>query len=480
MAILIDFTRYFTLLAAAMLLLLNLAEAGEVADTAQVQSKSQLYPQQLHLALSGKPGEMVVSWLTFGKINGPPEVEFSMKEGGPYKTAAGWTTRYYKSYHHNVLLKNLPSGARVFYRVKGSGHGLRAQGEEVSFVMPDVAGKGPFTVAMYGDMGVANSQDTIRRLHTRQAQYDFVYHVGDIGYADDYGILGKNKKYEAVYNQWAQSMEPITKATPYMVCPGNHDVTCHSYGEIPIIMQCPKELQNFSAYLNRFYMPFKNSKAVNNLWFSFDHKGVHFVSINTESDYPGRPLLPITRAGGFGDQVAWLKNDLRSVDRKKTQWIVVVGHRPMYTTNPRSIDFPPFQQERVKRTFEEIFYEYGVDFYVAGHVHAYERHFPVYKDKCRQKDYLYPKAPAHIVVGSAGNTEGHTKLNSRKPAYVAHRNMKDYGYGELKIYNATTAEWRYIAATTGHVEDRFVLTKQAGSRSFSPMPNTEGEVAVEV
>ena len=444
-------------------LLRSLLFASMAMQFVQVSCLSSI--KQVHLALGGKPGEMMVSWLTHDQLEHPPEAGVSLNPAGPFRNFSGFSSHYYVSFHHNVRLKHMQPGARYHYRV----YGQTSEYVEGSFVVPDVETAGRFTIAMYGDMGVTNSEETMQRLDERKSAYDFVYHVGDIGYADDYGLLGRNKDYEQVYNEWAERMEPITKSTPYMVCPGNHDVTCHSYGEFPIVASCPRELRNFSAYVNRFRMPFEASKAVSNLWFSFDYKGVHFVSINTEADYPGAPIFPFTSAGGFGDQVGWLEADLKSVDLKKTPWVVVVGHRPMYTTNKRNVDFPPFQQERVKSAFEDIIYKHGVDFYIAGHVHAYERHYPVAYEKCARKDYYHPQAPTHVIVGSAGNTEGHTRLRDWKPDYLAYRNTEDFGYGELTIHNSTVAEWRYIAASTGKVRDSFVLTKVPGSHSFPPL-----------
>ena len=41
--------------------------------------------------------------------------------------------------------------------------------------------------------------------------------------------------------------------------------------------------------------------------------------ISTEHDFsPGSPMY------------TWLENDLRNVDRKKTPWVMIAGHRAMY------------------------------------------------------------------------------------------------------------------------------------------------------
>ena len=43
--------------------------------------------------------------------------------------------------------------------------------------------------------------------------------------------------------------------------------------------------------------------------------------ISTEHDFtPGSPMY------------TWLENDLRNVDRKKTPWVIIAGHRAMYSS----------------------------------------------------------------------------------------------------------------------------------------------------
>ena len=57
------------------------------------------------------------------------------------------------------------------------------------------------------------------------------------------------------------------------------------------------------------------------LRYSFDYGSVHFVMMSTEHDY---------RKGSR--QYTWLEKDLKSVDRNKTPWLVLGGHRPMYSS----------------------------------------------------------------------------------------------------------------------------------------------------
>ena len=47
-----------------------------------------------------------------------------------------------------------------------------------------------------------------------------------------------------------------------------------------------------------------------------------------------------------------------------------------------------------------------MDVYFSGHVHAYERQYPVYKGVPTQTNYVDPQATVHIISGAAGNVEG--------------------------------------------------------------------------
>jgi phosphodiesterase/alkaline phosphatase D-like protein len=46
---------------------------------------------------------------------------------------------------------------------------------------------------------------------------------------------------------------------------------------------------------------------------------VHFIMISTEHD-----LIPYSR------QYEWLQQDLKNINRSKTPWVILGGHRPMY------------------------------------------------------------------------------------------------------------------------------------------------------
>lgn len=51
-------------------------------------------------------------------------------------------------------------------------------------------------------------------------------------------------------------------------------------------------------------------------------------------------------------------------------------------------------------------HKYEVDLYGAGHLHNYERSYPVYNGTVTGKSYDKPTATVHIVAGMAGDNEG--------------------------------------------------------------------------
>ena len=65
----------------------------------------------------------------------------------------------------------------------------------------------------------------------------------------------------------------------------------------------------------------------------------------------------------------------------------------------------------LQAAFEDMFLRYNVDLYFAGHVHAYERTHPVFREASYELPFqshsggdLYtdPTMPIHVTIGNAG------------------------------------------------------------------------------
>ena len=132
---------------------------------------------------------------------------------------------------------------------------------------------------------------------------------------------------------------------------------------------------------------------------------------------------------------------------------------------------------------EELLYRHGVDVAFFGHVHDYERYYPVYDEvtvngtSVTFDRYVQPRATVHVTTGSGGNEEmkkprgggsiprgrcvdsapwcafqsGHAPKNGQ---------VADFTYSRVVVRDATTLEWTQMSATGGGDAtpiDRFVV-----------------------
>ena len=244
-------------------------------------------------------------------------------------------------------------------------------------------------------------------------------------------------------------------------------------------------------------MPGSESGGVSNFWYSFDYGLAHFVAIDSETDFPYSPEWPfvrdvngkselpaenetyVTDSGPFGyingdyrdnrayEQWHWLKNDLANVDRKKTPWVIAMGHRPMYSSQVSS-----YQQD-LRNAFEELMVKHGVDMYLAGHIHWYERILPIGHNGTLDMSSVVDKntyqtnpgtSMTHVVNGMAGNIESHSTLAGAPVLNItAVLDYKHYGFSKIMFESATQLTWQFIRGVDGAVGDEFKLVKKGSS-----------------
>lgn len=153
-------------------------------------------------------------------------------------------------------------------------------------------------------------------------------------------------------------------------------------------------LNNFSAYKNRWNMNNEASGGVEGMWYSVTRGGVHFVSINTETDWVGAEeedtgdghfkTLPAGHFGAPGQYMAWLEQDLKAAAADPTvRWIIASGHRPFE-------DLPSDHQAALVALFKG-----RVAFYLCGHGHTVIRY----------DASAFGDGAVHIMPGAAGSDE---------------------------------------------------------------------------
>lgn len=201
-----------------------------------------------------------------------------------------------------------------------------------------------------------------------------------------------------------------------MTSPGNHEASCEEVDFTSGL--CPEGQHNFTDFKVRFgqtmgaAFPSKssNSKARSSakkaaslanppFWYSFEYGMAHIVMYDTETDFKNAPDGPDGSAhldggpfGASGQQRQFLEADLASVDRSITPWVIAAGHRPWYALGDEHCG-------ACQDAFESIFYQYGVDLLVFGHVHNSQRFAPMYKGKVDPAGLDNPKAAPSLILG---------------------------------------------------------------------------------
>eukprot|EP00494_Astrolonche_serrata_P029559 UN29826 len=218
-----------------------------------------------------------------------------------------------------------------------------------------------------GDLGVTNGQSgSYIANQIQNYKVDMIIHAGDFGY-DLWEENGKRT------DQYFEMVDPITSYVPYMTAHGNHEF-----------------MYDFSHYTHSFRLMPSNSgcvntyngsqvvKSPNNWFYSFEIGLVHFIAISSE--------IYFTYPDMIETQYNWIKQDLEKAvkNRKNIPWIMVFGHRPLYCSSntDKCGDATKLLREgpegHPELGLEALFHQYGVEFYICGHNHNYERLYDIY------------------------------------------------------------------------------------------------------
>ncbi|KAK5628015.1 hypothetical protein RRF57_003730 [Xylaria bambusicola] len=404
-----------------------------------------------------------------------------------------------RTWGNTVTLTDLTPGTTYYYKITSTNSTVE------HFLSPRSAGDtGAFSfnavidLGVYGADGYTIKQNkakrdtipqidpslnhtTIGRLANTIDDYEFVVHPGDLAYADDWLLKPKNlfdgtHAYAAILEQFYGQLAPISS----LCIPKNHlhgPVVVLIPGNFSGQILCEIGQKNFTDYMNRFadLMPTAfasrstddtaraNANRAQMLanppfWYSFEYGMLHYVMLNTETDFAqapdGKGGSANLNSGPFGatnQQLAFLEADLASVDRTVTPWVVIGGHRPWYTTGDTVCG--PCQA-----AFEPLLYKYGVDLAIFGHVHNSQRFQPVYNGTPDAAGLQDPKAPVYIVAGGAGNIEGMVDIGKRQ-SYNEFAYDDDFSYARVSLLDKNQLRVQFIRSTTGEILDESVLYK---------------------
>ena len=413
-------------------------------------------PKQLHMAQGKTPESMVISWITQSKIKSQIAYGY-LNDQKKYFIDLDYSTRYefnyfpYQNYTsgyiHHIRIDNLVPDTLYEFEcgdfdlhqtVKSNFKTLLPIGFQSQTV--------PIVYGVIGDIGqTKDSKATLSHL-SQDKIIQMILHAGDLSYADCN---------QTAWDTYGQMIEPVSKRIPWMVGPGNHEIEFNP-------SNTNTNTNPYLAFESRYRMPtdkpaeyglvtmnvsinpstglpyctpstFQSEYNYGNSFYSFEAGLTHFIFLN-----------PYTTTDENSPQYKWLISDLESIDRKKTPWVITITHCPWYNSNKAHQN--ETQTIWMRETFEPIFYKYKVNLVFTGHVHAYERTYPVYQNK------IDLSGPTYIVIGNGGNNEGHASTYIDKPEWSAYRNGTQYGYGLLFVKDSNKLEWKWFR----NIDSKFV------------------------
>lgn len=278
--------------------------------------------------------------------------------------------------------------------------------------------KGGNVYAVFGDMGSENDVSAQQlAAEARAGAYDAILYSGDYAYdfTDEDKKLGGN-----VGSAFMNILEPAAARAPWMGVVGNHE-----------------RASNYSHWRARFGGFPALAKAAGSesaLWYSLNLGLVHFVFFSTEvfSFGGGSPAL----------QQAWLARDLAAVDRSATPWVVAIGHKT------------PWMSDVDWSGLDPLFRKHGVDLFLAGHTHNYQRIAPADGISKKAKPVACANAAKTVytdcgvyqcvVAGSPGNWKLEDKpAKKMAPAQLLDGYSPAYGYGHLTVVDAHTLRYEW-------------------------------------
>ncbi|XP_020179926.1 nucleotide pyrophosphatase/phosphodiesterase [Aegilops tauschii subsp. strangulata] len=429
--------------------------------------KAPVFPR---LAQGKTHDEMAVTWTSGYDVGEAyPFVEWGMVTSGsgggnPARTPAGTLTFNRGSmcgapartigwrdpgFIHTAFMRGLWPNKEYFYKV---GHelpdGTVVWGKPYTFRAPPTPGQSSLQrVIVFGDMGKAErdgsneyanyqpgSLNTTDALVKDLDNFDMVFHIGDLPYANGY---------ISQWDQFTAQVAPISARKPYMIASGNHERDWPNTGGFFDVEDSGGECGVLAETM--YYYPAENRA---NFWYKVDYGMFRFCVADSEHDWrEGTP------------QYKFIEECLSTVDRKHQPWLVFAAHRVLgYSSNKWYAEQGSFEEPKGRESLQKLWQRHRVDLAIFGHVHNYERTCPLYQNQCvsneRSRYSGTMNGTIFVVAGGGGShLNGYT---SAVPKWSVFRD-RDYGFTKLTAFNHSSLLFEYKRSSDGEVYDNFTI-----------------------
>jgi len=284
---------------------------------------------------------------------------------------------------HRITLGGLAEGSDYVYRVSST---VPSQDGEIA---QTVAGPiatfktappewAPFRFCAFGDIQAHPEQFAKIAERIFDERPDFVLAMGD--------LVGRGTSHDDWLKGLFQPGRRLFLHVPLYACIGNHE-------------------EHADWYYRYFPYPPPGD------YYSFDWGNAHFVSVDSN---PGRYERGTA-------QYKWLESDLRSTT---ATWKIVFHHHPPYASDHCAWSDPRGRKRlygdmNVRRELVPLYDRYGVDLVLSGHIHCYERTYPIRSGKLDAA-----RGVTYVILGTAG-AEG-DRFHTQRPWFSAKVALKPH------------------------------------------------------
>jgi acid phosphatase type 7 len=271
---------------------------------------------------------------------------------------------------YSVTLNNLKPGAVFDYRVSLNGSVVfQSKGKA-----RPAASASSYRFVAFGDSGADTSDQKAIAALTHKLDPGMIFHTGDIVYSRGQ-VREYRKNHFPIYNSDESAPNvgaPLIRSTVMLASAGNHDLAARDLGKYPdalayffywsMPLNAPvhpmfAKLEGPAERVNAFKSAAGATfpRMVN---YSFDWGNSHWLVLDSNSyaDWSDK------------DFQKWIADDLAA---SKATWKFVGLHHPGFNSSKAHF------KDQQMRLVAPIFEKYGVDVVFSGHVHNYQRSYPM-------------------------------------------------------------------------------------------------------
>jgi len=387
---------------------------------------------------------------------------------------------------YRTTFEDLVPGTTFYYRILRNSHEVFS-----SWAHAPRDSAQAFSAVIFGDIGAGTPEQKPLAERAYLLKPNLVVVTGDIVYED--GLVSEYRtKFWPIYNADKSNAAgaPLMRSIPFIAAIGNHDtetrdlnkfpdalayymfwdqplngpVQAEGSASVPLLVASSEHRKAFLQATGKAYPVMTN--------FSYDYGDAHWTVIDSNPyvDWTSKEL----------DE--WVAQDLASAADKK--WRFVIFHHPGFNSSVEH------SEQQHMRLLSPVFEKGKVDVVFSGHVHNYQRSFPLTFQPFHQgtlmvggksshevrgrvvpghwtldKDFngstnTRPHGIIYIVTGAGGQTLYNPEQNNdpdswEKFTFKFHSSEHSLTYTE---FSGNTLNVKQIAAD-GHIIDSFRITK---------------------